>query len=369
VHHASFGGHALTWHGHRVAGVPLLAGTMHQADMTAEVPGTWLISDGSRELSGLGTQAAFVVTAALDPLPVPPSPQPARTYYVAADEVEWDYAAGSDKCMRPEARIGAAWEPEAPESAVDAAGTDLNAFPEGGRIFVRREGPFLGSVYKKALYREYTSADFDTLESRTPGGGLRGGAAGGSDAHLGALGPVLRAAVGERVTVVFRNNLVGYAMPANLVPKHAVHVVHLRTWDTGAGEWVDIADGDASDAAAHAYVVTPGETVEYTFFIPPTAGPGPSDPSTISWPYGSSVDPTGTLYAGLLGAFIVARDAAALAAPGVDREFVLSMMVADENQSPLLDANIAAFAPDPGAVDKEGGDFYGARAAWRPELQ
>ena len=81
-----------------------------------------------------------------------------RTYYVAADEVNWDYApAGRDEAMNR------------PFDALQKAYTE--------------SGPHqIGRVYKKAIYREYTDGAFTVLKKRSP-----------DDAYLGLLGPILRA--------------------------------------------------------------------------------------------------------------------------------------------------------------------------------
>src|ERR1043165_4256842 len=93
-----------------------------------------------------------------------------RTYYVAAEEVEWDYAPlGMDM-------------------------TTGKAF-EGTAVAYTQPGPNrIGHVYRKALYREYTDATFSTRKPRPP-----------QDEYLGLLGPVLRAEVGDSIKVVFKN--------------------------------------------------------------------------------------------------------------------------------------------------------------------
>ena len=53
----------------------------------------------------------------------------------------------------------------------------------------------IGSKYKKTIYREYTDATFVTLKPRS------------SDwEHLGFLGPLIRAEVGDTIKVLFKNN-------------------------------------------------------------------------------------------------------------------------------------------------------------------
>src|ERR1700733_12103243 len=87
-----------------------------------------------------------------------------RTYYIAADEVKWDYA--------PRGR--------------DLTGTPSveNESNEGTR-----------TIFLKAIYREYTDANFTSLKARPP-----------EWEHLGILGPLIRAEVGDTIRVVFRNN-------------------------------------------------------------------------------------------------------------------------------------------------------------------
>jgi hypothetical protein len=94
-----------------------------------------------------------------------------RTYYVATDEVQWDYApSGRDEAMGME-------------------------FDEIGKAFTESGPHRIGHVYKKAIYREYTDATFSTLKKRGP-----------EEQYLGLLGPVLRGAVGDTIKVVFKNN-------------------------------------------------------------------------------------------------------------------------------------------------------------------
>ena len=93
-----------------------------------------------------------------------------RTYYVAAETVDWDYApSGTNRIS------GGAFSP------VDS--------------FVMVPHPeYLGRVYRKAVYREYTDSTFTTAKPRPP-----------EWEHLGILGPLLRGVVGDTIRVVFRN--------------------------------------------------------------------------------------------------------------------------------------------------------------------
>ena len=166
-----------------------------------------------------------------------------RTYYVAADEVEWDYA---------------------PSGRDEAMGMD---FDEVGKAFTQSGPHRIGRVYKKAVYREYTDATFSTLKKRGP-----------DEAYLGILGPIVRGAVGDTIKIVFKNN---GSHPYSMHP-HGV----LYKKDSEGADYNDGTSGaDKEDGG-----VPPGATHTYTWQIPERAGPGPNDPSSIFWLYHSHAD-------------------------------------------------------------------------------
>jgi manganese oxidase len=78
-----------------------------------------------------------------------------RTYYIAADDVRWNFA---------------------------PSGRDLVS----GTPLPSRQVLQLGWTFHKAIYRGYTDATIRHLKPRTP-----------SEAFLGVLGPVIRAEVGD----------------------------------------------------------------------------------------------------------------------------------------------------------------------------
>jgi len=231
-----------------------------------------------------------------------------RTYYVAADEVDWNYApSGIDKMM----------------------GMEFMGYAK----VATEHGPHrIGTVYRKALYREYTDESFATLKTRPAG-----------QEYLGALGPVLRAEVGETIRVVFRNNA---SHPYSMHP----HGVFYNKDSEGAPYADATSGGDKADDA-----VPPGQTHTYTWQVPERAGPGPNDPSSLVWLYHSHAADLKDVEAGLIGAIIVTRRG--MAGPGgkptdVDREFVNLFMIYDENSSWYLDYNIQHFTTDPKGVKK-----------------
>lgn len=54
----------------------------------------------------------------------------------------------------------------------------------------------IGGRYKKAVYVEYTDSNFTTKMNRSS-----------TEKHLGFLGPVIRAEVGDEIEVLFKNKV------------------------------------------------------------------------------------------------------------------------------------------------------------------
>jgi FtsP/CotA-like multicopper oxidase with cupredoxin domain len=221
-----------------------------------------------------------------------------RTYYIAADEVNWNYC---------------------PMGINETFGRPYNTFE---RTFTQRTPHRIGCVYRKAIYRQYTDATFRTLKLRPP-----------DQRYLGILGPIIHAEVGDTIRVVFRNNA---SRPYSMHP-HGVFYSH----DSEGVKYNDGVPGSGGE-------VPPHHTYTYTWYVPERAGPGPNDPSSIVWLYHSHVNDQRDIDSGLVGAIIVTRRG--MANPDgtpkdVDREFVALFEMFDENQSWYLDHNIATYAP------------------------
>lgn len=130
-----------------------------------------------------------------------------RTYYIAADEVNWDYApSGYDVAM----------------------GHPFDALEK----WYTEPGPHhIGSAYKKAIYREYTDGTFTRLKPRPA-----------DQQYLGLVGPILRGEVGDTIRVVFRNHA---SHPYSMHP-HGV----LYTKDSEGADYNDnTGGGDKTDGA------------------------------------------------------------------------------------------------------------------------
>lgn len=239
-----------------------------------------------------------------------------RTYYVAADEVAWNYApSGRDEAMGM------------PFDAIDKTFT--------------QSGPHrIGSVYKKAIYRQYTDATFTKLTKRPP-----------DQAYLGLLGPILRGAVGDTIRVVFKNNA---THPFGMHPHGVVY-----TKDSEGAYYNDGAKNHDENGAC----VPPGGTHTYTWRIEKQSGPGPNDPSSIMWLYHSHCDELRDVASGLFGFIIVTRrgmDRPDGSPKDVDKEFCTMFIAINENESWYIDDNINKYTTDPKGIRR---DFFGFHAA------
>ena len=221
-------------------------------------------------------------------------PAKERHYSVAIDEVEWDYAPFG-------------YDPITGEPFGDAE-----------NVFVAPGPDRIGSVYLKALYREYMDATFTTLKPRPP-----------EWEHLGALGPLVRAEVGDTIVVHAKNN-------ARFDFSFHPHGVFYDKNSEGA-PYSDRTDLKADD------MIPPGGTHTYVWPVPERAGPGPMDGSSVMWMYHSHVDEPGDTNAGLIGPIVITGKGMGgvdLVPTDVDREFVTMFTVFDENRSPYIDDNI-----------------------------
>jgi manganese oxidase len=231
-----------------------------------------------------------------------------RTYYVAADEVNWDFA------------------PSGRNEAMD------HPFDELEKGYAEPGPHRIGRVYKKAIYREYTDDSFSTLKMRAA-----------DEQYLGLLGPILRGEVGDTIRVVFKNKT---SHPYSMHP----HGVLYQKDSEGADYNDGTAGADKADGG-----VPPGATHIYLWQIPERAGPGPSDPSSVFWIYHSHSDELQDIASGLFGVIVVARRGMALAdgrPKDVDHEFVNMFIAINENESWYLEDNISAHATDPKGVNR-----------------
>ncbi|HET9039323.1 MAG TPA: multicopper oxidase domain-containing protein, partial [Gemmatimonadales bacterium] len=229
-----------------------------------------------------------------------------RTYYIAADTVDWNYApSGMDQVSgRP--------------------------FDEVQRPFVEAGPGRVGAIVRKSLYREYTDSSFTTLKPRPP-----------EWEHLGFLGPLIRAEVGDTIRIIFRNQT---DYPASMHP----HGVFYDKDSEGAPYQDGSAAADKADDG-----VAPGSSHTYIWTVPERAGPGPGDPSSVFWMYHSHVHETADVNAGLVGPMIISARGKTRpdgSPKDVDREVVVAFAEMDENESVHFPHNLRAYAGTPDSV-------------------
>lgn len=226
-----------------------------------------------------------------------------RTYYVAADEVVWDYAPAGKSLIS-----NAEWN-------------DVQ------RPFMTAGDMHVGRLARKAIYREYTDSTFATLKPRPA-----------EWDHLGIMGPLLRAVVGDTIRVVFLNRA---SFPASMHP----HGVFYLKDSEGAPYEDGTAPADRVDDG-----VPTGVQHIYTWPVPERAGPTHEQGSTAFWMYHSHTDEVGDVNAGLIGPMIITarNQARADATPtDVDRELVVGFLEFDETNSTLWEENLRTYGNPP----------------------
>ncbi|XP_061096678.1 ceruloplasmin [Conger conger] len=222
-----------------------------------------------------------------------------KTYYIAAVEMVWDYSPNRT------------WEETMYKGLKDSP----------GNAFLNKEDRFIGSQYKKVLYREFTDDSFTTQKERPA-----------DEEHLGVLGPFIHGEVGDKVKVVFKN----MATRPYSIHAHGVKTDKPEVFET-----------------------QPGETHTYTWYIPKSAGPGEGQEECIVGAYYSTVDVNKDLYSGLIGPLVICKRCL-LRKIGLKKEveeFALLFMVFDENESWYLDENIKTYVTNVSKVQKDNEEF------------
>ncbi|KAI4828787.1 hypothetical protein KUCAC02_022862 [Chaenocephalus aceratus] len=211
-----------------------------------------------------------------------------KTYYIAAMEVDWNYSPNRT------------WETEM------FRGQDSPA-----PAFLDQQGGFIGSSYKKVVYLRFTNKKFTQQMERAA-----------DMEHLGILGPMIHADVGDKITVVFKN------MASRPYSIHA-HGVKTET------------------PAVH--LTQPGETHSYYWYVTKNTGPTPEQEQCTVSAYYSTADVTKDMYSGLIGPLVICRRSWGRSF-GVRKEveeFALLFLIFDENESWYLDENIRTHIRNP----------------------
>ncbi|XP_067131458.1 hephaestin-like protein [Centruroides vittatus] len=295
LHTAYFHGETFLQHGMYRDSFVLLPNMHYTVLMRADNPGEWELECKTVDHYQAGMRAKYRINAA-DGTNLTEEGN-VRTYYIAAMEEEWNYATHSHHLITGE----------------------LLTENEESKTFVERGDERIGSVYKKVMYQQYADPEFTQLIAKP--------------SHLGILGPFIKAEVGERIRIVFKNMAQNHSFSIRLQGLVAV------------SEWV----------AAQS-----NEIVTYTWRVPERSGPGNSEFNCTSWAYYSDVDVTRDVNSGLVGPLVICRKGIlgnTGARNDVDREFSLLFTVFDENLSWYLHENINNYCQKPESVDVENEDF------------
>ncbi|XP_060234109.1 ceruloplasmin isoform X1 [Meriones unguiculatus] len=323
VHAAVFHGQTLINKIYSADAINLFPATLIDAYMVAKSPGEWMLSCQNLNHLKAGLQAFFQVRNCNKPS-VHGKIQDGqlRHYYIAAEEIIWDYA----------------------PSGIDIfTGNNLTAPESDSSVFFEQGATRIGGSYKKLVYREYTDGSFTTRKQRGP-----------DEEHLGILGPVIWAEVGDIIKVTFQNK---GPYPLSIQPMGVRFTVendgtyHVPPANSSKG------GVPHPKAASH---VAPKETFTYEWTVPKGVGPTYADPVCLSKMYYSGVDPTKDIFTGLIGPMKICKKGSLLKngrQKDVDKEFYLFPTVFDENESLLLNDNIRMFTTAPDRVDKEDEDF------------
>ncbi|KAI8147273.1 Cupredoxin [Fennellomyces sp. T-0311] len=206
-----------------------------------------------------------------------------REYYIAIQEIVWDYTQQASEI--PEDTATHFWSGSSPTQ--------------------------IGSQYYKAVYQEYTDKTYTQPSPRPQWQGL--------------MGPVLRAEVGDTLHIHLWNNA---SHDFSMHPHGVFYEFEM--------------EGAVYKGAKEASFVKPGEKFVYEWQVQPRAGPGPKDGDSLVWGYHSHVTEN-DIFAGLFGAIIVYRPGS-LNETTIAHEVVTALFAINENLSPYLSRTIKQLA-------------------------
>uniref|UniRef100_A0A7N6FM19 F5/8 type C domain-containing protein n=1 Tax=Anabas testudineus TaxID=64144 RepID=A0A7N6FM19_ANATE len=224
-----------------------------------------------------------------------------RTYYIAAEEITWDYGIRKPHQLIKEMRRG------------------LRKFlPE----------------YKKVVFRAYTGEDFQRPVNR-----------GETEEHLGILGPFIRAEINDLLTVIFKNKA---SRPYSF---------HLQgVYDRSQAAGITQTQASSAPPGAPGDPVPPGEARTYTWKIAKNQGPKKDELDCKAGAYYSTVDKEKDLHSGLIGPLVICK-------PGIlqtyqnrvsnMQEFALLFHTFDETKSWYLEENMQRHCAPPCQINTE----------------
>ncbi|WAR20239.1 LOW QUALITY PROTEIN: HEPH-like protein [Mya arenaria] len=238
---------------------------------------------------GMTIDTSIHVGGFVSNLAVLPKAETTRRYNIGAVNVEWYYGPTKIHFITGKSLF----DPTSPSS-----------------IYVRNRSDFVGTIYTKTVFREFTDNTFTQMKPHPE--------------NLGVIGPFIRGNVGDTIEIHLKNMA---TFPLNIVPKN-----------------LPFADGSVINRALPTY---PGKVRIYRYSIPYRSGPKRKQPKCIGTIYTSRVDPLKDAHSGLIGPMVICKTGT-LDQDGQRTDsikFATAFFIFDENLSHHGTANFAARAP------------------------
>ncbi|XP_043547442.1 hephaestin-like protein 1a isoform X2 [Chiloscyllium plagiosum] len=313
IHSAYFHGQTLINKGHKVDVISLFPATFVTVQMISRNVGKWLLSCQVNDHIKAGMQALFVVQECGHHYSETTLTGKERNYFIAAEIDRWKYGPTNKNLFNGQ--------------PLDAEGSD-------SEIFFKNSTGKIGGEYWKVRYVEYTDETFSTRKNRSQ-----------VEDHLGILGPVIKAEVGDTIFVTFMNN----ADRAYSIQPHGVYF----TKEFDGTSYVNGFEKNGSH-------VEPDTSFIYKWTVPDHVGPAVNDPPCLTWMYYSATNPVEDTNSGLIGPLVVCRQNT-LNPDGsqkdIEQEFYLLYTVFDENLSWYLPKNLETFIQNSSSIDQEDEEF------------
>ncbi|TEA39088.1 hypothetical protein DBR06_SOUSAS33510008 [Sousa chinensis] len=333
-----FNGHVLEQSHHKISAITLVSATSTTANMTMSLEGKWIISSlipkhfqGKKFFQHLnffsqilslslcpnsaGMQAYIDIKNCAKETRNPKKLTRDQRrhvkrweYFIAAEEVIWDYApiipANMDKKYRS---------------------LHLDNFSNQ-----------IGKHYKKVVYKQYQDASFTKLLENP------------DNKQDGILGPIIRAQVRDTLKITFKNMA---SRSYSIYP----HGVTFSPYED------EVNSSSTSGSNTMIKAVQPGETYTYKWNILESDEPKENDAQCLTRPYYSNVDITRDIASGLIGLLLICKSRS-LDKRGIQRAADIEQQavfaVFDENKSWYIEDNIYKFCENPEKVKRDDPKFY-----------
>ncbi|KAM9003606.1 coagulation factor V isoform X2 [Sarcophilus harrisii] len=316
-----YNGQVLEHNSHKVSAIPLIGASSTTANMTVSHEGRWKISSLIPKHIQAGMKAYLKIKKC------PKSTRKVNKltrdqrryikkweYFIAAEEVIWDYAPENQENMNKRHSF---WHKNNPNQ--------------------------IGTRYKKVVYKQYQDETFTKRkESNDKSKDNK------EPEESSILGPIIRAQVRDTLKIVFKNMA---SRPYSIYP----HGVTLSTDDETA------MNVSTSGNNTLVKAVQPGETYTYKWNILESDEPTENDAQCLTRPYYSTVDIPRDIASGLIGLLLICKSRT-LDNRGVQRtadsEQQAVFAVFDENKSWYIEDNINKFCENPSSVKRDDPKFY-----------